>query len=411
MGRSFVLAVCLLAPVSAAEAPSWDANYEAGLGATKAGRYAEARALLADSLEQARAFSQPDVRHVQSAHSLALVEQQQGQLEHAGALYLEAKSSLEEMGSAGKPLLGYVLDGLGQVRLDQGRLNEAEPLLRQAQALCRETRGSNDICTLTTQKDLGEVLASAGSNGEAERLFQNLVDTMRKMPSPPAELFASTLSNLGGLYTVNGRYELAEPLLDESLEVGRRGLVAEVVIADSVVNLADLYRLEHNAGRAQPLLKKALHIYESANDPHQAAALNELGLIAMEEGKFAVAKDHFSRALNIYEHLVGSTHMSVARVKGQMAQALLGERNYKQAKSMIEDALNTGRQVLGVAQSEFAGLLLVAGRVEEQGHRTKEAGEYYRQAVEVCRETLAAGHPERTEAEQQYARFTKSQRQ
>jgi len=179
-------------------------------------------------------------------------------------------------------------------------------------------------------------------------------------------------------------------------------------MADSLLSLGELYRLEHDGARAEPLLKKALRIYETSNDPHQAAALTELGLIALQERKFATAKNWLRQSLNIYQHWVGPAHVLVARVKAALAQAFLGEKNYAEAKSFIQDALATERKSMGDQRTSVARTLVIAGRIEEQGHRDAAAAEYYRQAMDIYQRNLGAESPESREAQQLYARLAKS---
>jgi hypothetical protein len=69
-----------------------------------------------------------------------------------------------------------------------------------------------------------------------------------------------------------------------------------------------------------------------------------------------------------------------------------------------------GRACLGDAHSGIAKFLMVAARVQERQHRPSEADLYYRQALTIYRQSLPNDHPERAEAEQLYAQFSKSLR-
>ena len=411
MGRrwSCVITLSLLAPLfAAAETATWDNNFDQGLCAFNEGRYSEALPLLAASLEQARAFPPPDVRYVKSAHTLALLHEVQGRFNQSEPLYLEARKTVEAMGARGRSLLGYVLDGLGELRFDQGRWDEAEPLLRQAIGFCRESHGEQHLCTLTAQRHLAQVLSAKGSVQDAETVFQKLLETLHQKPSTPPEFLAGSLENFASLYIAEARYELAEPLLKESLALETQQGDAQSVVADTLLDLGEMYRLEHDPARAEPLLKRALRIYETANDPHQAGALNELGLVALDQGKYAIAKAHLKRSLTSYQHVFGSAHIIVARVKAGLAEAFLGERNFREAKSLIQEAMTTEKKALGEDHSGFARMLIIAGRIEEQDHCASQAAAYYREAVTVYRRTLRSGHPELVQAEQYYARLAKS---
>lgn len=406
----FAALFCFLTPLFATtDRLSWDINYNRGLAAFESGRYAEAVPALTAALDQARSFTPGDARLVKSAYTLALTYYVQGQPTLAEPLFLEAKSTVEAMGSGGRPLLGYVLEGLGELRLEQARWRESELFFNQAIAACSETHGATHACTLTAQRHLGELFSMQGRMAEAENLFGQLIGTLRQVPKSP-ELLAGALDSLASVYIGESRLELAEPLLRESQAVSAQNGITGPVLADSLVDLGRLYRLEGNSARAEPLLNKALGIYQGTSDPHQAGALQELGLIAIGEGKFAVARDYLSRSLSVYEKVVGSAQLFAARVKAALAQAFLGERNVPKARTLVAEALTTERQSLGGGHCEYARLLMLAAQVEEAGHQSKEADRYYRQALDIYRQNFADGHPERNRAEQNYARFTQSLR-
>ncbi len=408
--RILTTILCLLPPlVGASDRQDWNLNYNRGQDAFEAGRYDEAVPALTAALGQARAFSPADPRLVKSAYTLALTYYVKGQPALAEPLYLEAKRTAEAIGSDGLPLLGYVLEGLGELRMEQARWKESEQMFNQAIEACSATHAKNHPCTLAAKRHLGELLAMEGRTTEAEDLFQQLLGILRQVPYSP-EFLAETLDNLAAVYTAESRFALAESSLRESMEVASQNSITGPVLADTLADLGRLYRLEGNTARAEPLLTKALGIYEAAHDPHQAGTLNELGRIAINDTKFAVAKDYFSRSLNVYNKIDGSAHLFAARVEAGLAEAFLGEHNISKARELIGEALTTERQSLGGGHEEYARLLMVAARVEEAGHRSSEAERYYKQALDIYRQSLADGHPERDRAEQNYARFIKSLR-
>ena len=409
--RSVAFLFCLSTPVVAVESrPSWDFVFSRGVSALDDGRYQDALPQLSTALELARTFSPDDLRLMKSMYALALAHQIQGQPDLAEQLYLEAKTAIDAAGPSARPLLGYVLQGVGQLRFDQGRWPEAEALLRQSIEECNVYGGPTHSSTLAAQRHLGEVLAAEGSTAEAEQVFESLIATLRQSSSAGPDFLAGALANLAALYVHQNRFDQAEPLLRESLNLASQRGVPGPVLADTLVNLGEMYRLEHISERAEPLLKKALNIYATVNDPHQAGALNELGLLALDERKFAIAKDYIKQSLRIYERVIGPAHLLTARVKAALAQAVLGERDIPQARSLIREALLTERSTAGETHCGYARLLMIAGKVEEAGHQRAQADTFYRQALEVYRGSLGDRNPERAQAEQAYALFTKSVR-
>jgi Tfp pilus assembly protein PilF len=408
-GRSVVLWVLLSGAALQGQTPaSWDARLDDGISAIAQGHYAEAIQVLTPVSEEAKVFPAGDSRRTEVMLTLATAYQYQGQPRRAETLFSEAKRQLEPLGASGRRWLGYALAGLGQVRLDQSRWQEAEDLLRPAIAICRESRGETDPCTTTAMRNLGDLYVMLGQMHKAEALFSQSIEILRRAPASQSELLAATLRSLARVYAQEGLFPTAEPLLQESMELAKRQGEQHPVYADSLVDLAELYRMEHNAGRAEPLLNKAVRIYETTNDSHLADALDALGLIAIEDRKFALAKDYLERSLTMYEQSFGPAHIAGARAEAALAEAYMGERNYPRAESLIQKALGTAHAVLGENNFGLAGLLMIAGQVQELERHRSQADAYYREALNIYRQNLAGDHPDLTAAEKSYRRFSKS---
>ena len=408
VSRNVAFLLCLMMPAVMAAVPSWEFTFNQGVTAIDEGRYQDALSQLSAALDLAGTFQHGDVRLMKSMYALALAHQIHGESDLAEQLYVDARTAIDAAGDSARPLLGYVLQGIGQLRFDQGRWKEAEALLRQAIAECTFYEGPSHASTLAAERHLGEVLAAERSTAEAEQIFENLILAIRHSPSISSDFLAGSLANLGALYVHEDRFDLAEPLLRESFGLASQRGTPSPVLADTLLHLGEMYRLEHSCARAEPLLKKALNIYETANDPHQAGALNELGLLALDERKFAIAKNYIKQSLHIYERVIGPAHVLTARVKAALAQALLGERDIAQARSLIREAIVTEQRIVGDQHSDYARLLMIAGNVEEAGRQKAQADKYYREALAVYRGSVGDGNPERTEAEHSYARFVKS---
>jgi tetratricopeptide (TPR) repeat protein len=387
---------------------SWNSRLKDGIAAISSGHYEQAVQILTALSEEAESFPATDVRRAKVAFSLASVYQYQGRLPAAERLYVAARTILEAAGPEVRHSLGMTLHGLAQLRMGAGKWDEAEKLLRSASQMCGETGGERDRCAIAARTHLGELYVLEDRSIEAETILLDTVAILRETSPAMDDLLADALRSLANVYRLQGRYPLANPLLTESLDLGSLLGECHPLVADRLVDLAGLYRLEHDAARGEPLLKRAVRIYEMSDDPHLADALNELGLAALEEGKYAIAKEDFERSLALYEKMFGPQTVAVAGAEAGLAQAYLGERNYKKAESFIGRAIAIGRASLGDAHFGLGKLLMVAARIQERAHRLSEADLLYRQALAIYRRRLPDDHPDRTEAEHQYAQFSKS---
>jgi tetratricopeptide (TPR) repeat protein len=409
-GRSLVFGFLLTAMMLAAQQPlNWDARISDGIAALKAGHAGEAVELLLPLSEQAKTFSADDVRRVELTLALAAAYQYHGQLDNAEPLYLDAIQWLEAHRKSAS-MLAIAYDNLGRLRLEQGRSGEAEELLGKARNLYIKTRNPQDPRIANVDRVLGEAYLSQGRITEAMALLENAVDMLRQAPDVAATTLAAALRGLATGYAVQGRYHEAEVLLQESIRLNHEDGRTSLELADGVLALGHVFLLLRDTARALPLIEKAVRVFELSNDPRLPSALSELGAAALQDGKYGMAREYLSRALDIDQKLFGWDHVGIALVQGGLAEAYYGERNYDQAAALIQQAIISNRASMGESHFTLARLLLVEATIEAKQRRASEADAHYRQALDICRKTFAADHPDVVKAQREYAQFTKNLR-
>jgi tetratricopeptide (TPR) repeat protein len=88
--------------------------------------------------------------------------------------------------------------------------------------------------------------------------------------------------------------------------------------AQTLNNLANLYRKQGKDDEAEALYQRALAIREKVLGPEYtstASTLNNLGFLYSERGKYDEAEPLYQRALAIYEKVLGPEHPDTVRVK------------------------------------------------------------------------------------------------
>jgi len=196
-------------------------------------------------------------------------------------------------------------------------------------------------------------------------------------------------------------------LLEEALETTRKLGENNPSYADSLLSLGRLYRVRHDTARALPLVKKAAAIYESAGDLLRTTAWDELGLIAIEDRKYATARDLISKSLDLNQKMFGSEHVTVARGHVDLAQAYAGERRYTEARDEIQTGLTTEQRVLGETHYEVARSHVLAAEIETALHHQAVADEHFRAALAIYRRNFGENSPEIVSIEHEYQDFSK----
>ncbi|MEH2302417.1 MAG: tetratricopeptide repeat protein [Nostoc sp.] len=171
-------------------------------------------------------------------------------------------------------------------------------------------------------------------SSEADKLktafVAQMVEVAKQIPQQPNRKHhpdvATTLNNLAELYFSTGRYDEAEPLFQQALELRKRLLKDNHPdVATSLNNLALLYRSTERYREAEPMFQQALELRKrllGENHPHVANSLNNLALLYDSTGRYSEAEPLFQQALAISELTLGVGHPTTMRIRGNYASFL-----------------------------------------------------------------------------------------
>ncbi|HJY84662.1 MAG TPA: CHAT domain-containing protein, partial [Candidatus Binatia bacterium] len=173
---------------------------------------------------------------------------------------------------------------------------------------------------------------------------------------------ATTLNNLAELYREQREYGRAEPLFRQALTIWEKRLGPEhPTVATALNNLATLYREQGEYGRAEPLFQRALTIWQKSlgpAHPNVATALHNLATLYREQGEYGQAEPLFQRALAIREKELGPAHPTVAATLHGLAILYAAQGAEAQAIA-LQTRCNDIRE-------HYLTLLLAAGSEEEK---------------------------------------------
>ncbi len=114
---------------------------------------------------------------------------------------------------------------------------------------------------------------------------------------------AQSLNNLATLYRDQGKYPEAEPLFEKALAIAEKALGPEHPdVATGLNNLAELYRAQGRYTEAEPLYKRSLAIKEKAlgpEHPHVATTLENYAALLRETARADEAGKMAARAREI----------------------------------------------------------------------------------------------------------------
>lgn len=187
---------------------------------------------------------------------------------------------------------------LGDIYAQRGETRQALSFYQQALPACLEL--GDDNCAGRSYRRLASVYDSLGEAQTALDYYAKGAAIYR-LKERPVEL-ARVLNSAGALYSSLGDKARSLDLHSEALVVSRKAQSRQDE-AESLANLADLYR-EGQAQRARDYYLQALTISrEIKNRQSEASNLNRLGLLANSTGNNPEAIKNFEQALAINNEL------------------------------------------------------------------------------------------------------------
>jgi tetratricopeptide (TPR) repeat protein len=240
-------------------------------------------------------------------------------------------------------VLAETQSNLGNLYRRQGRLSEAETMLRKALALSERTSGRDDSDVAIKLTNLAIVLNNQNKNGEAEALYQRAMAILERS-APVSIALASTYNSLGVFFAKLANQAEAIHYCEKALQLRLRLLPPNHPdIAISYNNLGDSYLGSREYDKALPLLEKSWDIrrISLANDhPDLGQTQGNIGRALAGLGRYAEAEPHLRDALKRREASYGKNSAPVAFVLAELAGVLRATKRVKEAVAMEKRAAN-----------------------------------------------------------------------
>ena len=196
-------------------------------------------------------------------------------------------------------------------------------------------------------------LCHAGKYEEAVLIARQLLEISEKINGPEHPDTAQSLNNLAELYRAMGDYAKAEPLYRRALAIREKALGPEHPdTAQSVNNLAELYKEMGDYVKAEPLYRRALLIREKALGlhPDTAKSINNLAELYKEMGDYAKAEPLYRRALLISEIALGPEDPDTAASLDSLALLYYSMGDYAKVEPLLRRALAIREKALGASR-------------------------------------------------------------
>ena len=236
-----------------------------------------------------------------------------------------------------------------------------------------------------------------GETITARELLDRGADRLETELEDRPEVRAQLLDTIGVVYQSLALYDDSERLLDRALAL-RREVFGEdhLEVAETLVNLAVLYRRQGRYDDVEAPGRRALEIQETAAaDPHDLiASLTILGLAYRDLGRYPESESLHERALEIGESALEPDDPALASSLDNLGLAYSIQSRYAEAEPLHERSLVIREETLGPDHPVLVGSLYPLARVYKNSGRDAEAEQLYRRALAIREQTLAPDHPD-----------------
>ena len=235
---------------------------------------------------------------------------------------------------------------------------------------------------------------NAGNYAQAVTFAQKTLTQAEKEFGKKDTTYITALNDLGVMYSSNGEYAKAEPVLRQALALKEKNTAS---YAATLVNLAYIYNDTGEYVKAEPILKEALATYEKTigkENSLYAIALNSLAYLYDWLGNYQKAEPLYREVIRLREKVSGKDTQAYATALNNLATLYGSMGDAARSEPLLREALDRMGKAVGKEHPEYATTLTNLGFFYDlQGSYTR-AEPLYAEALRISEKTLGKQHPQ-----------------
>lgn len=312
----------------------------------------------------------------------------------------ESSKQLETESPAIEPAVKADLQRIiGTSYLTVGKYDLANQHLRAALNGQNQVYGENSPETLKTLVALGALAISRADYTEAENIYRQRLDILRREYQGgriDGAYLLLALNDFAVLRRARGNSKEAETLFREAVSLApdldekNKSRIGQIETTLTLA-LADQGKFDE----AEKRVKEQLAEFNKASNtasPEVSAALTMLGIIQMEKGETEAAEKNLRHAEKIYRKLYEPNYTPIYDNLRLQAQNLYLQGRFDEAEITINQVLENYKQNSGPQYISYASALTIKGLIFNKQGKSAEAEETLRQAVRLRNENLPTEH-------------------
>jgi tetratricopeptide (TPR) repeat protein len=202
---------------------------------------------------------------------------------------------------------------------------------------------------------------------------------------------------IGKTYYELGKYEAAEPLLEEALEIRLSRLDARhPQVLSTQATLGELYRAEGRYHEAEKIFVEALSEGSGVSGEEAAdvvVMMNSLSAVYFSRGKLDSAETISTDALSVGRRELGEEHREVRKAMNNLASMYARQGRFDEARGMFQRVLKIDERTLGLEHPDVLHRMNNLAFVHKKLGDLDEAEALYVQVVDARTRILGETHP------------------
>ncbi|MEP6895954.1 MAG: tetratricopeptide repeat protein, partial [Chloroflexota bacterium] len=254
---------------------------------------------------------------------------------------------------------------LGQIFELVGEWENAEGINREAD---RQASNINDtLGHARAQRAIGWLLRKQGKYAEAEEWLVRARDIYRQLDDKAG--VSHVLSNIGEIYRLQGKFEEARSLYDESLSLAEEIVEPrdrQAARAHALKGSGTVATWQGDYAAARELNQESLALRRELGDiPGVATLLNNLGIIARFQRDLSGARQMNEESLTLFREM--GDRWAVGQLLNNQACVASDQGEYTEARELLNESLMIRRQLgdkggLALSLNTLADVVLDEGK-------------------------------------------------
>ncbi|MBC8106129.1 MAG: tetratricopeptide repeat protein, partial [Anaerolineae bacterium] len=354
------------------------------------------RELLDDAIKQLDDGDQSDPKLEAAVRATAAMHYRSLSLWNEAETQWRKAIELEQSLSPDSPDTAFAMTGLGEVLIDQRKLDDAAKSLQQALAMQLSNLPANDPAIGKTINYLGLLADSKGDLKQAEEQYRRALRIYEQGNDP--QLTADAMTNLATVLHKRGDNKQAIELTKKALEIRRGQKKGRADVWNSLVNLGAMYEADDDLIGAERTRREALALANDLSDAETRMKVRSLSGLATTlwlrgtSESLNEAESLQTRAIEIAKKIDGPQSASVAQGLDRLACIARDRGQLDRAIELFRQSLAMWNAMPNPAKPNVAAEMLLLSDSLTRAGQASEAIPLAEQALEMRKTLFPSGH-------------------